>query len=126
MSNRAILRTVSPLVLFVLSGCFTLNLLGQRATPAIPPQGPTASTITRPGSIQDSGLYDYWADMSGQGRAGGALLGKVAVEGEPLPWEPLLVTLTCDGKVEYSTQTDAKGNFAISHITLPGALGKQG
>ena len=57
--------------------------------------------ITRPGSIQDSGLYDYWADMSGQGRAGGALLGKVAVEGEPLPWEPLLVTLTCDGKVEY-------------------------
>ncbi len=29
-------------------------------------------------------------------------------------------------KVEYSTQTDAKGNFAIAHITLPGALGKQG
>ena len=82
-------------------------------------------TITRPGSIQDSGLYDYWADMSGQGRAGGALLGKLAVEGEPLPWEPLLVNVTCDGKVAYTTQSDAKGNFGIVALTLPGALGKQ-
>jgi len=64
--------------------------------------------------------------MSGQGRAGGALLGKVAVEGEPLPWEPLLVTVTCGGKVDYTTQTDAKGSFGIVGLTLPGALGKQG
>jgi len=64
--------------------------------------------------------------MSGQGRAGGALLGKVAVEAEPLPWEPLLVTVTCDGKVAYTTQTDAKGNFGITSLSLPGALGKQG
>lgn len=92
-----------------------------------PPTAPAPqTTITRPGSIQDSGLYDYWADMSGQGRAGGALLGKLAVEGETLPWEPLLVTVTCDGKVDYTTQTDAKGNFGIVGLTLPGALGKQG
>jgi Tfp pilus assembly protein PilF len=64
--------------------------------------------------------------MSGQGRAGGALLGKVAVEGEPLPWEPLLVTVTCGEKVVYTTQSDAKGNFGIVSVTLPGALGKQG
>jgi tetratricopeptide (TPR) repeat protein len=64
--------------------------------------------------------------MSGQGRAGGALLGKVAVEGEPLPWEPLLVTVTCGEKVVYTTQSDAKGNFGIVAVTLPGALGKQG
>ncbi len=87
---------------------------------------PTASTITRPDSIQDSGLYDYWAEMSGQGRAGGALLGRLTVEGEPLPWEPLLVTVTCAGKVVYTTESDAKGNFAIAGIRLPGALGKQG
>jgi Tfp pilus assembly protein PilF len=86
----------------------------------------TAAPPTRPESIQDSGLYDYWADMSGQGRAGGALLGKLAVEGEPLPWEPLLVTVTCQGKVVYTTQSDAKGNFGIVSVTLPGALGKQG
>jgi len=64
--------------------------------------------------------------MSGQGRAGGALLGRLTVEGEPLPWEPMLVTVTCSGKVVYTTQTDAKGNFAIVGFKLPGALGKQG
>jgi len=110
--------TISSLLFFL-----SLRALGQtRPTSAPPPP----STITRPGSIQDSGLYDYWADMSGQGRAGGALLGKVAVEAEPLPWEPLLVTVTCDGKVAYTTQTDAKGNFGITSLSLPGALGKQG
>jgi Tfp pilus assembly protein PilF len=92
--------------------------------PTSTPAPPT--TITRPESIQDSGLYDYWTEMSGQSRAGGALLGKLAVEGEPLPWEPLLVTVTCAGKVVYTTQTDAKGNFGIVAVTLPGALGKQG
>ncbi|HUA16425.1 MAG TPA: tetratricopeptide repeat protein [Verrucomicrobiae bacterium] len=54
------------------------------------------------------------------------MLGKLAVEGEPLPWEPLLVTVTCSGKVVYTTQTDAKGNFGIVNVILSGALGKQG
>lgn len=117
MTARAVSWTLTSFLLL-----FNLNALGQ----ARPTSTPTASgTITRPGSIQDSGLYDYWADMSGQGRAGGALLGKLAVEGEPLPWEPLLVTVTCDGKVVYTTQSDATGGFGITSLTLPGALGKQ-
>ena len=117
MTLKVFLWTISSF--FLLS---SLHALGQthNSTPAPP------STITRPGSIQDSGLYDYWADMSAQGRAGGALLGKVAVEAEPLPWEPLLVTVTCGEKVVYTTQSDARGNFGIVSVTLPGALGKQG
>ena len=109
------------LILFplLLISFFSWSALGQ-ARPSSTP------TITRPGSIQDSGLYDYWADMSGQGRAGGALLGKLSVEGETLPWEPLLVNVTCNGKLAYTTETDAKGNFGIVSVTLPGALGKQG
>jgi len=111
---------------FILSALFVLfsglAIFGQ----ATHTSTPTTNTITRPGSIQDSGLYDYWTQMSGQGRAGGALLGQLKVEGEPLPWEPVLVTLTCNGKVVYTTQTDAKGNFAIMGIRLPGALGNQG
>ena len=110
------------ILLVLLPWAFMGSAWGQ----ARPTSTPQQSTITRPESIQDSGLYNYWADMSGQGRAGGALLGKVKVEGEPLPWEPLLVTLSCNGKVEYSTQTDAKGNFAIAGLILPGAQGKQG
>ena len=118
MIRKALLGSISC-ILF----SFAITAVGQTR----PTSTPTPSdTITRPGSIQDSGLYDYWADMSGQGRAGGALLGKVAVEGETLPWEPLLVSVTCGGKVAYATQTDAKGSFAIVALTLPGALGKQG
>ncbi len=118
MIGRVLRFLLFPLFIFLP----VLGAFGQ----ATHTSAPTTNTITRPGSIQDSGLYDYWTQMSGQGRAGGALLGKLTVEGEPLPWEPLLVTVTCNGKVVYTTQTDAKGNFAITGIRLPGALGKQG
>ena len=109
-------------VLSLLFPFLAQHALAQARTSTPPPP----SRITRPESIQDSGLYDYWTQMSNQGRAGGALLGKLTVEGEPLPWEPLLVTVTCDGKVAFTTQSDAKGNFAIYHLVLPGAQGKQG
>lgn len=115
-------KTLLLIVISLFSLSFLPNAVGQGRTSSPAPP----STITRPESIQDSGLYNYWADMSAQGRADGALLGKLAVEGEPLPWEPLLVTVTCDGKVVYTTQSDAKGNFGIVSVTLPGALGKQG
>lgn len=78
------------------------------ATAAQPP-----STTTRPDSLQDSGFYDYWANMSAQGRAGGVLLGKLVLEGEPLPWEPLLVAVECKGSVVNLTQTDLQGQFVL-------------
>lgn len=89
------------------------------STPAPP------STITRPDSIQDSGLYGYWNNMSGQGRAGGALLGKVTVEGEPLLWNPILVSVMCNGTPVYTTQTDPKGNFQIANVIVPGTVTAQ-
>ncbi len=58
--------------------------------------------------------------MSDQGRAGGFLLGKLQVEGEPLLWEPIPVSVLCNGKPVLTTQTDAKGNFAIHPTTVPG------
>ena len=93
--------------------------------PQRPTSTPSASTLTRPESIQDSGLYNYWNQMTTQGRSGGAFLGKMKVEGEPLPWEPLLVTVTCNGKVVHTTESNARGDFGIVGFTLPGALGKQ-
>jgi tetratricopeptide (TPR) repeat protein len=86
----------------------------RQPTPAAP------STITRPDSIQDSGLYGYWNNMSNQGRAGGGLLGKVAVEGEPLLWNPILVSVICNGTAVYTTQTDPKGNFQIAFAAVTG------
>jgi Tfp pilus assembly protein PilF len=63
--------------------------------------------------------------MTDSGRAGAALLGKVAMEGEMLPWDPILVTVSCDGNTVYTTQTDAKGNFAITPSSIPGELSQQ-
>jgi Tfp pilus assembly protein PilF len=58
--------------------------------------------------------------MSDQGRAGGFLLGKLQIEGEPLLWEPIPVVVLCNGKPILTTQTDPKGNFAIHPTTVPG------
>jgi tetratricopeptide (TPR) repeat protein len=82
--------------------------------------GTPASTMTRPDSIQDSGFYGYWANMSAQGRAGGVLLGKLALEGEPLPWEPLQVSVDCKGSIVNTTQADLKGQFVIRFVDTHG------
>ena len=94
------------------------NVAGAQGTRQPTPAAP--STITRPDSIQDSGLYGYWNNMSNQGRAGGALLGKVMVEGEPLLWNPILVSVLCNGAAVYTTQTDPKGNFQIAFAAVTG------
>jgi tetratricopeptide (TPR) repeat protein len=91
------------------------------AQPGTIPAGGGTSTATRPGSVQDSGTQGYWTEMSTQGRAGGALLGKVSVDSDPSIWEPILVNVICGGSIVYTTSTDAKGNFGILAIPEPGA-----
>lgn len=78
------------------------------------------SQVARPDSIQDSGFYNYWANMSAQGKAGGVLLGKIAMEGEPLPWTPLLIVVDCKGSVVNMTQTDLQGRFVIRFVDPKG------
>src|SRR5258707_1439927 len=81
------------------------------------PAGPQPpETITRPDSIGDSGPYGFWSNMTNQGRAGGALVGQVRVEGESLLWEPVLVSITCHEKVVNTARTDPKGNFAFTTV----------
>jgi tetratricopeptide (TPR) repeat protein len=115
-------RTLSsPVSLF----CFLLVFAGisvQQAEGQTHASSPAApSTITRPDSIQDSGFYNYWANMSAQGRAGGVLLGKLAMEGEPLPWERMLVDVDCKGSIVNATQTDLQGRFVITFVAAKGA-----
>jgi tetratricopeptide (TPR) repeat protein len=101
---------VYPYVLSFLMASFSLvgSEAQVRQTTAAPP-----SQATRPDSIQDSGFYNYWANMTSQGRAGGVLLGKLTLEHEPLPWQPMLVTVDCNGSVVNRTQTDLQGRFVI-------------
>jgi tetratricopeptide (TPR) repeat protein len=49
-----------------------------------------------------------------EGRTGDFLSGDVTVTGGSLPWEPILVTVTCHGKVAFTTTTDPKGGFTIA------------
>jgi Tfp pilus assembly protein PilF len=117
------IRFSVPVLVFLFS-MLTLGVevfgQGMSSTPAPP------STITRPDSIQDSGTYGYWTQMSGQGRAGGVLLGKLAVEGETLLWEPVVVSVDCHGTIVYTTRTDPNGNFAIAPPPAPVSVNQQG
>ncbi len=96
-----------------------------RAQTATPHRNPNP-VVTRPDSIEDTGLYGYWNGMTEQDRAGGALLGKVVVEDELLPWDPIVVTVACDGKAAYTAETDSKGNFAILPSRISGELSQLG
>lgn len=47
-------------------------------------------------------------NMTKTGRKGDYLTGSVALEGGGLPWDPIPVTVTCDGQIRYATATDPK------------------
>lgn len=119
MKAKLFLIAFSFCLLLVLSGILVERAVAQTrsSTPAPP------SNITRPDSIQDSGFYNYWANMSAQGRAGGVLLGKLAMESEPLPWQPMLVSVDCKGSIVNSTQTDLQGRFVITFVETHGTPG---
>jgi hypothetical protein len=99
----------------------------QKIPPTSPPNRSNPNPIvTRPGSLADSGLYGYWSQMTEQDRAGGALLGKVVIHDELLPWDPIVVTVSCNGTTMYTAETDPKGYFAILPSRISGELSQQG
>jgi hypothetical protein len=104
---------------------FMLIGISARAQTATPHHNPNP-VVTRPDSIQDTGLYGYWNGMTEQDRAGGALLGKVVIKDELLPWDPIVVSVNCNGKVAYTAETDSKGNFAILPSRIAGELSQLG
>jgi len=107
-------------------------LAGISATAQKIPPTPTPGRInanpvvTRPDSIEDSGLYGYWSHMTEQDRAGGALFGKVVINDELLPWDPIVVMVSCNGTTMYTAETDPKGYFAILPSRISGELSQQG
>jgi tetratricopeptide (TPR) repeat protein len=105
------------LLLFSFLVFFTGAALGQ----GVPTGGGTGSE-TRPDSIQDLGYMGYMANSPGGVAAGSGLFGKVAVEGNPLLWEPIMVTVSCvTGKADLTTGAGPDGRFAITRVNLPTA-----
>lgn len=115
-----VMKLNSILLFFLLAPLpitFSSAAMAQQPVPA----GGGTSTITRPDSIQDSGYWGYMANAPAAVVHGGVLQGKVVVKGDPLLWEPLTVILSCaTGKADLTTQTDASGNYAITHVNVPG------
>ena len=91
-------------------------------------QGQTANgrVITRPGSLADSGPLGYWSQLSEQERAGGVLLGKIEVKGEPFLWNPVAIIVTCEGQIKNVTEADSNGNFLIRPVISSAAPTLQG
>lgn len=102
------------------------NIPAHTQTTSTAPHHNPNPVVTRPDSIEDTGIYGYWNGMTEQGRAGGALLGKVVVQGELLPWDPIVVTVACDGKAAYTAETDSKGSFTILPSRISGELSQLG
>jgi tetratricopeptide (TPR) repeat protein len=79
----------------------------------------SSSTSTKPAAqpADPSTMINRdWDKLRQQGRGGDRLTGDVQVTGAAVPWEPISVTVMCDGKPKYTTNTDAKGLFAINSV----------
>lgn len=105
----------APVAVLILSPC--LAAFAQTSN------GPV---INHPDSMQGSNVYSYYTDTGGLGVNGGTLIGKVAIAGDPLIWDPIPVNVTCLGKVALSSYSDPKGGFLLSATNVNGALSLQG
>ena len=62
-----------------------------------------------------------WNNIKRGGRQGDYLTGSVVLTGGALPWDPIPVSVKCDGKVSYTTATDPKGYFWIAQAEQQGS-----
>lgn len=104
------------LVFFLISGF----LLFQVAANAQTGSGKTPEAAT------DVGKSAKWDNLSHQAHSGDYLTGNVVVTGGALPWDPIPITVTCDGKIRSTADADPKGNFEISATAATPTLGIEG
>jgi hypothetical protein len=109
----------TKLIVLVLGlAAFPLSIFAQTKTSPTPSSNPGPS-----GAPTDTSKYlnRDWNKMMREGHSGDYLIGNVTVAGGALPWDPIPVTVTCDGKARYTTNTDPKGFFMIGHPDAPGS-----
>jgi Tfp pilus assembly protein PilF len=112
------MKTMSSFCSFLLISILTFSIGGAAGQQPIPVGGGT-SQITRPDSFQELGYGGFMADAAGNVVAGGALSGKVVLQGSPLLWDPLKVVLTCKpGKADLTADTDVHGTYVINHVNV--------
>ena len=105
MSLRLLVLTISVAIT-------PLALYSQGTQPPPKPTAPTVPAPSRAPAPPDA--KRDWDNMMKSGRAGDNLFGSVALAGGGLPWDPIPVSVLCDGHTRFTTVTDRKGNFTIS------------
>jgi hypothetical protein len=100
-------------VLYIAVLAFQIASFAQGAKPAAGSSMPNPPASTTP-SDPNKYMNRDWNKLMKEGRAGDYLAGNVTLVGGALPWDAIPVTVTCDGKVRYTTNTDAKGGFVIA------------
>jgi tetratricopeptide (TPR) repeat protein len=100
------------------------------AAPSLRAQGgggaAAAAKSQGPETTSGVGKYANYDQMAARQRGGISFMGKVAVDGGVLPWDPILVTVICDGKARYNTQADSKGAFVIQGAAQSSEIAPQG
>jgi tetratricopeptide (TPR) repeat protein len=85
----------------------------------------TSNASKGPETASGFGKAANYDQLQTKQRGGISFQGKVVVNGGSLPWDPILVTVTCDGKARYNTQADGKGNFEIRGAAQPSEIAPQ-
>lgn len=101
------------IALFIGLLVFPSSGFSQGSKPGTGSPAPNPGPSTTPGDPSKY-LNRDWNKLLRSGRTGDALIGNVSLEGGALPWDPIPVSVTCDGKIRYTTRTDAKGYFLIA------------
>lgn len=107
-------KQLSGLTLLVLTVVIGISAPAQRSSPTIP-------NLPPPVNPPPPSLYLIQDRLEA-----GGLRGTVVVKDGLLPWDPIPVTVSCNGKAAYTTETDAKGYFGILPSHIPGEVSQQG
>jgi len=76
---------------------------------------------TNPDNANDINNPNNVNRLLSEGRPGDYFTGKVALASGALPWDPITVTMACNGADRVTTATDAKGAFVIAAPNSGGA-----
>lgn len=87
---------------------------GGGATATAPGAAATANRTAGPEASSGLGGPANYTNLENHQVGGIRFVGKVVVQDAMFPWDPIPVTVTCNGVVRYRTEADAKGNFSIA------------
>ncbi len=94
---------------------FRVTALAQGTKPGSGSPAPKPGPTTAPADPSKYINRD-WDKLLTSGRVGDTLVGNVTLAGGALPWDPIPVSVTCNGEVRFTTNTDPKGYFAITRV----------